>query len=429
MEPFAKRQRLYSPICPSFPQSFDSEDAYYDDDDFVVEEEEEDIEEPPPDLDPESDFQQKRARLDYKLKSTFEAIFEKYGKNFDGVGDEIDLATGEIVVNNGHILDMLDERDAGDVDGTQSVPTEITEESGDIPSSVIEEISDSDEDDEEGSGDASDGEALEDDLILRGFALANRFSKPSPELGSLRNPPRPSIRPPTSHRQPPGPSTKIPNPGLPSQAEILTRFGPQLGPQIAEYVSKQSVPKDNVRESIWRAPEISAFNPRENAVEPAWRTPEVSAFKTRDSAVEPAWRAPELPAFKLRRQVVREPVVLPPQLEPSPSPEEATSIWALPKRGRKKKPSIGSYAHMGGESSGARHREEYGLDPAGYSFRMEDDRKASPVRKKWKKFTEEDDQILLDWVNYAKQQGLALNYPTWKKLEAKVSAWRMRMIC
>lgn len=384
MEPFPKRQRLYSPIAPAFPQSFDSEDAYYDGDDFVVDEEEEDIEEPPPDLDPESDFQQKRARLDYKLKSTFEAIFEKYGRNFEGVGDEIDLATGEIVVNNGHILEMLDERDAGDVDGAQSVPTEVTEESGDLPSSVIEEISDTDEeeDDDEGSDEASDGEMIEDDLILRGFALANRFSRPSPELGSLRNPVRPS----TSHRPIAGPSTNIPNPRLPSQSEILTRFGPQLGPQIVEYVSKQSAPKEN--------------------------------------PIEPAWRAPEIPAFKPRRQEVKEPVFFPPEPERSPSPEEATSIWALPqKRGRKQKPRISSIDHMGGESLGASNqREDYALDPAGLPVHMGDLRQASPVRKKRRKFTEEDDQILLDWVTRAKQKGLPLNYPLWRKLEATVSA-------
>jgi hypothetical protein len=42
-----------------------------------------------------------RQKLDNKLKSTFEAIFEKYGKDFTGVGDEIDLRTGEIIVDNG----------------------------------------------------------------------------------------------------------------------------------------------------------------------------------------------------------------------------------------------------------------------------------------------------------------------------------------
>lgn len=50
-------------------------------------------------------------RNDTRLKSRFEAIFEKFGKDFTGVGDEIDLATGKVVVNNGHLLTMKNEQD------------------------------------------------------------------------------------------------------------------------------------------------------------------------------------------------------------------------------------------------------------------------------------------------------------------------------
>lgn len=61
-----------------------------------------------------------RARNDFKLKSTLEILFEKYGRDFTGVGDEIDLETGEIVVNNGHLLGMRDEVDVGyDKDDTE----------------------------------------------------------------------------------------------------------------------------------------------------------------------------------------------------------------------------------------------------------------------------------------------------------------------
>src|SRR5450756_2287615 len=114
MEPFPKRQRLYAPLSREFPQSFDNQHAYYDEQpdelepDFEDElheeyEDEEEEEEETEVSDPDADLQQKRARLDYKLKSTFEAIFEKYGQDFEGVGDEIDLETGEVVVNNGHL--------------------------------------------------------------------------------------------------------------------------------------------------------------------------------------------------------------------------------------------------------------------------------------------------------------------------------------
>jgi hypothetical protein len=55
-----------------------------------------------------------REHVLHKLKSKFESIFEKYGKDFEGQGDEIDLVTGQIVVNNGHLLTI---RNEGDVEG------------------------------------------------------------------------------------------------------------------------------------------------------------------------------------------------------------------------------------------------------------------------------------------------------------------------
>ncbi|KAI0103517.1 hypothetical protein F4814DRAFT_431713 [Daldinia grandis] len=52
-----------------------------------------------------------RAKAATRLKSAFERIFEKYGRDFTGVGDEIDLETGEVIVNNGHLLSLDDEKD------------------------------------------------------------------------------------------------------------------------------------------------------------------------------------------------------------------------------------------------------------------------------------------------------------------------------
>ncbi|KAK3362683.1 hypothetical protein B0T25DRAFT_12613 [Lasiosphaeria hispida] len=53
--------------------------------------------------DPGYQLQRSRAFAAYKLKSAFERIFDKYERDFTGIGDEIDLRTGEIIVNNGHI--------------------------------------------------------------------------------------------------------------------------------------------------------------------------------------------------------------------------------------------------------------------------------------------------------------------------------------
>ena len=64
-------------------------------------------------LSPDTDLDELRVQNNARLKTTFESIFEKYGKDFSGIGDEIDLETGEIIVNNGHLHRMIDEKDPG----------------------------------------------------------------------------------------------------------------------------------------------------------------------------------------------------------------------------------------------------------------------------------------------------------------------------
>jgi hypothetical protein len=64
--------------------------------------------------DPSDHLQRDRYRNDIRLKGALEDIFVKYTKDFTDVGDEIDLQTGEIVVNNGHISRMRDEQDVGE---------------------------------------------------------------------------------------------------------------------------------------------------------------------------------------------------------------------------------------------------------------------------------------------------------------------------
>src|SRR6266536_3622882 len=297
MEPYPKRQRLYSRIQPAFPQSFDSRHAYYDTpEDELAEEDYEEFEEEDdaPVYDPDVDFHQRRAHLDYKLKSTFEAIFEKYGKDFDGVGDEIDLETGDIVVNNGHLLDMRDERDAGRITRARYMRQELLDETGGKVRTSMEEDEDEllepgyDEEDEDEDEDEtiSDDDMEEDDLILRGFAQASsQFMQASPELRTSNQPFRQRDTP----RLDPVSRPKAHNDSLPSRAEILAQFGPQLGPQIVKYVSNQ-------------APD--------------------------DSHIEPAWRVPELPSAAPVRRPILKSVAVRPDLQRSPSPQGGSSIWA-----------------------------------------------------------------------------------------------------
>ncbi|KAI1857148.1 hypothetical protein JX265_011349 [Neoarthrinium moseri] len=61
--------------------------------------------------DPMYQLDKKRAKSAFKLQSRFEAIFAKYAQDFEGVGDEIDLRTGEVIVDNGHLKSLQDDED------------------------------------------------------------------------------------------------------------------------------------------------------------------------------------------------------------------------------------------------------------------------------------------------------------------------------
>ncbi|KEF59400.1 uncharacterized protein A1O9_04244, partial [Exophiala aquamarina CBS 119918] len=61
----------------------------------------------------DADLDTMRHKNDCLLKSRFESIFEKYSKDFDGIGDEIDLVSGRVLVDNGHLKSMATETDPG----------------------------------------------------------------------------------------------------------------------------------------------------------------------------------------------------------------------------------------------------------------------------------------------------------------------------
>jgi hypothetical protein len=107
-------------------------------------------------VDDEPDLAHNRRANDARLKSRFEHIFAKYGKDFEDVGDEIDLDTGEIVVNNGHLESMRHEVDPG-----KSVSSQVLQvlggsahtknSSNSIPTvGIVNESSTEGSDDEEG---------------------------------------------------------------------------------------------------------------------------------------------------------------------------------------------------------------------------------------------------------------------------------------
>ncbi|KAI9731485.1 MAG: hypothetical protein M1834_004605 [Cirrosporium novae-zelandiae] len=124
-----------------------------------------------PSPDPDTELQFARERNDLRLKSRFESIFEKYGHDFTGIGDEIDLETGQIVENNGHISGMRDEQDIG------HSSSEIGEDAGRLLRAItmppgsqnfepLEKVLDSVEGDFGGAENQTDGESAECDSLL-----------------------------------------------------------------------------------------------------------------------------------------------------------------------------------------------------------------------------------------------------------------------
>lgn len=130
------------------------------------------------------DLQEARAQNDLRLKSIFEHIFEKYGKDFTDVGDEIDLQTGKIVVNNGHLQRMSGEDDTGETDEDGrlfelDLPTSAVHISGATLSGYVH---DSETEGETGDDDAEDGEQLQRPLAslqpLQALRLDREYELP-----------------------------------------------------------------------------------------------------------------------------------------------------------------------------------------------------------------------------------------------------------
>lgn len=308
------------------------DDEFYDDEESGEESYEEDA--------PEDDLQVTRQKLDNKLKSTFEAIFEKYGKDFTGVGDEIDLRTGEIIVDNGHVAEMHAENDAGEARGRGMLRAFTEEpEHARLPQEDVEDSNATDEAHED----------TDTDYHVRGRQMLRAFTQ-EPELGqddgteedeneydgdtsklnpidedesddddilyqnsgvipakSMAPPPRPPLHKPYQQK----PQSTFHAPGsLPrqqlwstgttdrSEPDILGQFGQELGPRIDEYVSRQK--------------------------------------SVDEGSIDPKWRTPALPAATAGKRPILKSMILQPDTERSRSPN-GDSLWAPEKKKQRRR--------------------------------------------------------------------------------------------
>ncbi|KAL7901916.1 hypothetical protein HDV64DRAFT_242313 [Trichoderma sp. TUCIM 5745] len=169
MEPPAKRRRMSQLLL-------DKEYADEDDDELALQPFEVEAK-----RDPGYKLSIERAYADQRFQATMAHIFDKYGRDFEGIGDEIDLVTGEIVVNNGHVRNMRDEGDVGDGLGEYLGGEEDDEDEGILLEDLYddeEEFGDDDTTEQEGdvtafgkhvrNNDGLDEDEEDEDRIIQG---------------------------------------------------------------------------------------------------------------------------------------------------------------------------------------------------------------------------------------------------------------------
>ncbi|KAL6715781.1 hypothetical protein ACLMJK_006742 [Lecanora helva] len=200
------------------------------------------------------DLKTRRVKNDTRLKSIFESIFDKYSQNFEGIGDEIDLRTGEIVVDNGHIFGIRSHTDTGQVeDVAQSCESELSSD---------EEGAGYEINNDRGAilGDASLSEA---ESALQAMYVVNSVVEDAASYAAPRT------------------------------------FQNSLIEQTAEYHSEEDELADRTIE--WITPREARAISHEK-----WQLPDNGPAFMDESTVEEAWRLPALPKSKPSHQVAEQ---------------------------------------------------------------------------------------------------------------------------
>ncbi|OLN81742.1 Uncharacterized protein PB1A10.02 [Colletotrichum chlorophyti] len=246
MEPPAKRLRTGP--SSSTPQSNDDEG-----DELIYE----------PDevsrmRDPGYQLDQSRAFAAFKLKSTFEHIFQKYERDFTGIGDEIDLRTGKIITNNGHLERMRNERDTGVQDEEQEEDEGVLLEDAFVSG---DEESEEDNGDGNENPDASDNEE-DEELILHSKDTVTPDSVTSVSRRRIEDQRRPDL-----------------SQSLPS----VSRLEPRQRQSSLSSFRHSGVFDVSSSANLWGS------DP--DAVDPTWRAPDIQQTRLGDSLISKLYGA------------------------------------------------------------------------------------------------------------------------------------------
>ncbi|KAK4896712.1 hypothetical protein LTR27_005306 [Elasticomyces elasticus] len=305
-----------------------------------------DIEGRPPtahtDMDDAAAFHHDRKENDRRLKSRFEAIFEKYARDFSGVGDEIDIETGEIVVDNGHLESMQHEVDPGESQSLRFVK-DFAEEL-----ECEDEGSGSGDDDEavgeEEEEEALDGQGVIEDAIVEDGEEEAPFAL-DPKLQELHDTDMTG-----------GPEATLDPEQVLSALSPTALSNPAVRASMRDMILKAENSQQMNREAI-EALGVSIAS----QLAKKFNMPKTRSKTKRKESI---WDFPDLPAFKRQRTAeVQTPRPLLTNLSTVLSPaakadvEPAESIWAPSNRPRSQARRSRPLSHANRVSSGLEEAE------------------------------------------------------------------------
>ncbi|KAJ0414278.1 centromere protein Scm3-domain-containing protein [Aspergillus carlsbadensis] len=238
-------------------------------------------------------LQAARAQNDLRLKSIFEGIFEKYGRDFTDVGDEIDLQTGDILVNNGHLHTIDEEDNAATIEDWLLEPDTSAECMKEESSRHhhTQRTDDSDSDQHAGRGAVS--------RLSQMLFVPKKSRQTTDDRTST-----------TSEAEDDDMSSvdSLLDTALCVQGTHARELG--TGETVTEKANSLAAEESNQST-------VEHNGRLDEAVDPIWRVPEIS----------PKWTAPTM----LNKSIPR-PIVTPTRIQ---SPPGAGSLWALPSQSRR----------------------------------------------------------------------------------------------
>jgi len=132
---------------------------------------------------PDAEINAARKRNDLLLKTRWESIFERYEKDFTGIGDEVGFATDDIIVDNGHLRSMQSQKDTGagsiqEKQGTASDGRRLLRAMTVAPSECVSSTPEVEEVEEV----LQSIETMAEDTFLNDYLSDDELFNPNPEL-------------------------------------------------------------------------------------------------------------------------------------------------------------------------------------------------------------------------------------------------------